>query len=326
MILLSALFLWISLTGQDIVDRHYKDLESTVTEIDWSGVPNAKIEKLLNKEGASLAIQKKPLESVESEKFSQNTPHGKIPRIAEDGTTPFQAFRRPFSPASNKIDYPKVSIVMVDYCQSKEIAQLALNKLSADVSLALNPYCGNIDEAAQKARSLGHELWLGIPMETEGYPIDDYGPLSLLINSSVDANKSRVQKAMAKTTGYVGLLTYFNPVFTRSERDFTPVLDMIDQTGLGLFETNPAPPDYIERFAFGTKTPYAYADVIIDSRLEEFEIQSRLIELERIASDKGQATGVIRAVPLSIEMINKWSKTLSDKQILLAPLSATAGY
>lgn len=328
--LIIVLFLgWIEFSGSSSLDKKYENLDSITVEIDWSEFPADKLRKLMDEEGVGLSVQKQPLPIAEIEniqKFTKNTPTGPIPKIAADGTTPFRAFSRPYIPSGAAIELPKVSIVVMDYCMSDNASKLILDRLPSPVSLVLNPYCDNPKGAVDKAVSLGHEVWLGLPMQTENYPLMDIGPLSLLINASEDTNLNTTKKVMATAYKYPGIVSLFKPVFIKSEKDFTPILEFIGKTGLGYFDTNIAPPKYIENFSNASDIPYTHADVHIDSSLTEYDIRLRLAELRRIAAQRGQAVGVIHATPLSIREVSAWTKTVSDQNLSLAPASALARF
>jgi hypothetical protein len=67
--------------------------------------------------------------------------------------------------------------------------------------------------------------------------------------------------------------------------------------------------------------PFAKADFTIDSVPTSAEIDRTLIKLETLAKERGLAVGVASALPISIERIAAWIKTLDSRGIMLVPLT-----
>ena len=326
LLVICLLFGWIEWRGNAYIQNHWQSFEPESIEIDWTGIPESDLARLLEKQGEDLSLQKKPLDGANTQSFTKNTPYGPVPKISEDGTTPFEAFRRPYSQPEISAGFSLVSVVVLDYCQSEKSADLVIKRLPSNTSLTLNPYCDNLESVVSRARKFGHEIWLGLPMETPGYPIDDLGPMALMVNDSVQSNRLKTQKIMARATEYVGLVSYIKPLFTKSERDFTPVMNLIQTSGLAFFETNTVPDDYLLKLSRATKLPFANADIHIDKKMTEFDIKAQLLKLERVASEQEYAIGFIQASPLAINMVAEWTRTLPEKKLSYVPLSALAGY
>jgi polysaccharide deacetylase 2 family uncharacterized protein YibQ len=67
--------------------------------------------------------------------------------------------------------------------------------------------------------------------------------------------------------------------------------------------------------------PFARADFTIDAVPTSTEIDRTLAKLESLARERGTAVGVASALPISIERIGVWIKTLESRGILLVPLT-----
>jgi polysaccharide deacetylase 2 family uncharacterized protein YibQ len=67
--------------------------------------------------------------------------------------------------------------------------------------------------------------------------------------------------------------------------------------------------------------PFAKADVTIDAVPTPGEIDRALAKLEDIARERGTAIGAASALPVSIERIGLWVKTLEAHGVMLAPLT-----
>ena len=63
------------------------------------------------------------------------------------------------------------------------------------------------------------------------------------------------------------------------------------------------------------------ADVTIDAVPTPTEIDHALAKLEGLAKERGVAVGTASALPVSIERLGAWIKTLESRGILLVPLT-----
>jgi len=67
--------------------------------------------------------------------------------------------------------------------------------------------------------------------------------------------------------------------------------------------------------------PFAKADLTIDAVPTAKEIDRSLATLEELAKQRGLAIGTASALPVSIERIGAWVKTLESRGIMLVPLT-----
>jgi hypothetical protein len=67
--------------------------------------------------------------------------------------------------------------------------------------------------------------------------------------------------------------------------------------------------------------PFAKADLGIDTVPTPAAIDHALADLENLAKERGTAVGVASALPVSIERIGVWIKTLESHGIMLVPLT-----
>jgi polysaccharide deacetylase 2 family uncharacterized protein YibQ len=67
--------------------------------------------------------------------------------------------------------------------------------------------------------------------------------------------------------------------------------------------------------------PFAKGDAVIDAVPTPAEIDRALADLENTAKERGVAIGTASALPVSIERIAVWIKTLESRGIMLVPLT-----
>lgn len=251
----------------------------------------------------------------------ETTEHWLLPVIrATDGLTPFEAYRRPFTPAHAAPSGGRgiVSIVVLDMGLSQNATTSAIKDLSPDISLALNPYADQPDFWQDQARAAGHELWLILPTPAPG---SDPGPQALSDSAGLETNGNRLLWALGRMTGYPGVIIKSSGALessTQGENLRAPLF----KRGLAIADLAPVPSQTIEVAAIAAKAKYANGARILDSDLRAQAIRESLESLESTAIEKGRAIGVLSPSPVAYQEISKWIETLPRKNIILAPLSA----
>ena len=250
----------------------------------------------------------------------EDTAEGRLPIIrATDKTTPFQAYRRPFTPPEGK---KLISIVVMDVGLSDTASKAVMAELSPEVTVAVSPYAPAPETWLKQSRDHGHETWLKLPVEPDFYPLDDTGPQTLLINAVERQNLNKLNWAMARGSGYAGFVTGHQPAFMKSANDVRPVMHEIYRRGLGFADGEIAPSALAETMAAGMSAAYAHNDVWIDIPATSEHIAASLRQLELLAGDNGRAVGFIHSTPQGLKMLQSWIDGLGPKGFALAPLSA----
>ena len=75
-----------------------------------------------------------------------------------------------FDPANVR---PRVGLLVAGIGMSEAESLAAIKNLPAAVTLAISPYAGDLSRLLDAARMTGHEYLLSVPMEPQGYPVND---------------------------------------------------------------------------------------------------------------------------------------------------------
>jgi len=253
--------------------------------------------------------------------LTEQSPHGLLPRISISGDTPAKLYARPLTPTQAAATGPKIAIMIGGMGLSAQATSVAINTLPESVTLAFAPYGRNITDWAHKARQNGHEVMLQLPMEPYDYPENDPGPHTLL--TSPAENMRRLQWLMARFPGYFGVTNYMGARFTSTPDAVRPVLSDINQRGLVYVEDGSSARSQAVHVARQIGIKSTGADLIIDAVPSADGIDAALKQLEAIARDRGVALGAGSGLPITVEAIIRWARTLEDKGIHLVPVSAT---
>jgi polysaccharide deacetylase 2 family uncharacterized protein YibQ len=121
--------------------------------------------------------------------------------------------------------------------------------------------------------------------------------------------------------GYVGIAAFMGDRFVASDSAMRPILHEIARRGLGYFDDGLSGRSVAGMIAKSQAMPYGKADLSIDSVPTAAEIDRALANLETIARTHGNAIGVATGLPISIERIAAWARTLDSRGIMLVPLT-----
>jgi polysaccharide deacetylase 2 family uncharacterized protein YibQ len=242
-----------------------------------------------------------------------------LPRIGADGRTPMKAYASAFDPASTQ---PRVGIVIAGIGLSEADTTATISELPPAVTLAVSPYAGGADRLLAAARAAGHEYLLSIPMEPQGYPINDPDDRHALMASlPPDENLTRLRWVLSRIGGYVGVTSALGPM--RGERlagdreQLESVLKELARRGLLFVDARPG------HAALPLAWNRSVDAVIDDDPLNEAALDARLDALSKLARDKGSALGLVSVPrPKTLERVAAWSNTLTAKGLILAPVSA----
>lgn len=246
---------------------------------------------------------------------------GALPRIAADGRLSRLVYARP-TPAPD--GRPRIGLVLSGLGGSDADSRAAIG-LPGAVTLAVSPYGRDSTALLAAARLAGHELLASIPMESDGFPLSDAGPSSLLTGATPVENQAHLDAVLGRIQGYVGATNASDGLrgerFTAQISSYHTMLDEIAGRGLLYLDARPAaggqaavPPS-----GLATRT----VDLVLDESTARAEVEAKLAALERIARERGSAIGLVgRLRPMILERIGAWARDIETRGVVLAPVSA----
>lgn len=254
-------------------------------------------------------------------KLLEQSRYGMIPVMA-GGLKPFNAYAMTTDADRAKAErMPTVTIVVGGLGIGAARTNEAVMKLPAAVALGFTPYGSDPGKLATEARAKRHEVILQIPMEPFDYPDNDPGPQTLLTSSAPEQNLDRLNWHLSRIQGYVGLSNFMGARFVATEPAMQAVIRDAAKRGLGYLDDGTAPRSVAGTLAKSLAIPYARADLTIDQVPAGADVDKALARLESIAKERGSAIGMASALPVTIERIVNWSKSLESRGILLVPLT-----
>ena len=245
--------------------------------------------------------------------------YGMIPAVA-DGLKPFTVYAADADRAK-AAKMPVIAIVVGGLGVGAAKTADAIMKLPPAVTLAFTPYGADPAKLAERARAQRHEILLQVPMEPFDYPDNDPGPQTLLTTLTPEQNLDRLHWHLSRFQGYAGIANFMGARFTATDTVMQPVIREAAKRGLGYLDDGSSPRSTAPALTTAQAMPFAKADFTIDAVPTSAEIDRTLLKLETLAKERGLAVGVASALPVSIERLAAWIKTLESRGIMLVPLT-----
>ncbi len=270
--------------------------------------------------GADADVRSAIMPGIDA-RLLEKSRYGMIP-VAADGLTPFTAYAAA-TPAdrAKAATLPTVTVVIGGLGIGAAKTTESVLKLPGAVTLAFTPYGRDPARLVERARAQGHEILLQVPMEPFDYPDNDPGPQTLLTTQSPEQNLDRLSWHLSRFQGYVGLTGFMGGRFTVSDAAMQPVIGEAAKRGLGYLDDGASPRSVAATLAQRQTMPFAKADLTIDAVPTAAEIDKALAQLEALAKARGRAIGMASSLPVSIERIGAWARTLESRGVLLVPLT-----
>jgi polysaccharide deacetylase 2 family uncharacterized protein YibQ len=253
------------------------------------------------------------------QRLLEQSRYGMIP-VVSGGLKPFTAYAAEADRAK-AAKMPVVAIVVGGLGVGAAKTTDAIMKLPAAVTLAFTPYGSDPAKLAERARAQRHEILLQIPMEPFDYPDNDPGPQALLTTLAPEQNLDRFYWHLSRFQGYAGIANFMGGRFVVTDAAMQPIVREAAKRGLGYLDDGSAPRSVAASLAAGQAMPFGKADLSIDAVPTAVEIDQALAKLENLAKERGTAVGIASALPVSIERIGVWIKTLDSHGIMLVPLT-----
>jgi polysaccharide deacetylase 2 family uncharacterized protein YibQ len=253
------------------------------------------------------------------QRLLEKSRYGMVPIAAED-LKPFNVYAAEADRAK-AATMPAVAIVIGGLGVGAAKTTDAIMKLPPAVTLAFTPYGSDPGKLAERARAQRHEIFLQVPMEPYDFPDNDPGPQTLLTSLGTEQNLDRLYWHLSRLQGYAGIANFMGARFVATDAAMQPIVREAARRGLGLFDDGSSPRSVTRQLAAGQAMPFGKGDVSIDAVPTATEIDRALTKLESIARERGVAIGTASALPVSIDRIGAWIKTLDSRGVMLVPLT-----
>lgn len=247
--------------------------------------------------------------------------HGLLPKIGPEGKTPFEAYARP-APTQKSGD-PKIALIVTGLGMSRAATEAAIAGMPADVAMSMNVYARGLDFWMRTARGAGHEVLLEMPGESSDFPFSDPGPNALKALVPPDENVKQLEWMLSQTTGYFGVLSVFGSKFLTVEEQIKTIVEALKKRGL-MYVDGGVEDSLGSRVAYQVGAKWANVELTLDTEPGRAALDLQLKAFEDLAKKRAVAVARVSANPMVLEKLSAWLKTLSEKGLVLVPVSSLA--
>ncbi len=209
------------------------------------------------------------------------------------------------------------------------LAGVGLNQAESEAAIRALPrryHAGDVALCAESAKLLDaaraaeHEFLLSIPMEPQGFPLNDPGRQALMTSLSPEQNHARLEWVLSRIAGYVGAVGAEGSLrgerFASLPEEINPVLAELAHRGLLYVDPRPG----------AAPLPLVWSrtvDLVIDEPGAAADIDDKLAQLAKLARAKGSALGFAGTLrPVTTQRLAAWANGLAADGLALAPVSA----
>ncbi len=244
---------------------------------------------------------------------------GPLPKVAEDGQTPFEAYARPQTQGDTAM--PKLAIIVTSMGTSRAATDAALLAMPSDVTFALDVYARGLDFWVRKMREFGHEVLLEVPSESDDFPFQDLGPNALQSLVPLQDNAQKLGFILSRTTGYFGVIAIGGSKFLSNEEQVQGLMAHLKHRGL-MYVDGGAEGSMGSRVAYKEGLPWAAVELDLDQYEGRAALQRQLAEAESLVKRRAMTVVRVSSTPLTMTQISAWIHGLEAKGIQLVPVSA----
>jgi polysaccharide deacetylase 2 family uncharacterized protein YibQ len=264
------------------------------------------------------------LRPAPDERLVERSAHGLLPKIGADGSRPAKVYARPSDAllAGGARPSARVALVVGGLGIGQTATADAVSRLPAAVTLAFAPYGSDLERHVAAARDDGHEVMLQVPMEPFDYPDNDPGPHTLTAHAKAQDNVGRLHWVMSRFTGYVGIVNFMGGKLTADEAALAPILREIGGRGLVFLDDGSSTRSVVGKIGASVQAPTARADLVLDGTPRPDAVDRQLERLEQMARQRGFAIGSASALPVTVDRIAQWARTLEQRGVLLVPVTS----
>ncbi len=230
------------------------------------------------------------------------------------------AWRRLASRVALQAGVPMIGIVIDDLGLDHPRTARAM-RLPAPVTLAFLSYGNRLAEETAAARAVGQELLVHVPMEPQG-PAMDPGPNVLRAGDDAAQIRARLDWALGRFTGFVGINNHMGSKFTADAAAMDIVAQELKARGLLFLDSRTSAATRAFERARAAGVPAASRGIFLDRELNPDAVRQRLADLEAQARKHGRAIAIGHPHDVTLDALEAWLPTLGAKGLQLAPVSA----
>lgn len=228
---------------------------------------------------------------------------------------PPTATPRPQPPAGAR---GKLAILLDDAGQSTDLLAAAA-ALPAPVGVAVLPFLPHSSDVAAQMFRAGHEVWLHLPMEPEGYPKSNPGPGAVMLSMSEDDIRLTVRAALNNVPHVVGVNNHMGSAASADLRTTTWIMQELKARGLAFIDSRTTTRTVAEDAARAQGVRAGRRKVFLDNQRSAAAVRAQLEEAVYDCRMDGEAIAIGHLAPVTVRVLAKELPKLAARGADLVP-------
>jgi polysaccharide deacetylase 2 family uncharacterized protein YibQ len=196
----------------------------------------------------------------------------------------------------------RLAILLDDAGQSIDLLETAA-ALPEAVGVAVLPFLPHTADIANAMHESGHEVWLHMPMEPEGYPKSNPGPGALLVTMSDAEIRRAVHDALNNVPHVVGINNHMGSKATADLRTMTWVMQELKARGMAFIDSRTSRKTVAEQAALAQGVPAGRRHVFLDNERAPDAILRQLDEAVTRCRIEGQAIAIGHLDRITVDVL-----------------------
>ncbi|GAB5468984.1 MAG: hypothetical protein Kilf2KO_20140 [Rhodospirillales bacterium] len=244
------------------------------------------------------------------------------PPAAKPKATGLPAWKRFSASHAAKPGQPKIAIVLDDLGPNKARSRRAA-ALPGPLTLAYLPYAEELPALTAAARGRGHELLIHMPMEPQNLAGNNPGRNALLTSLKPPELERRLQWALGRFPGYVGINNHMGSAFTADLTGMTQVMEQLSERGLLFLDSVTSAASKGTKAAKAVGVPTIGRDIFLDHGGDDSGlVLKQLAKLEALAKRQGYAIAIGHPHDGTLTALQLWIPDALARGFVLVPISA----
>ncbi len=196
----------------------------------------------------------------------------------------------------------RLAILLDDAGQNSSLlAQATL--LPPEIGVAVLPFLPQSGNIAVEMHRTGHEVWLHLPMEPEGYPGSDPGPGAIFVDMTDDTIRTTVNSAVNNIPFAVGVNNHMGSRATADLRTMTWVMQELAGRGMAFIDSRTTRHTVAEEAARSQGVKANRRHVFLDNERNAGSVRRQLDEAVYRSRVEGEIIAIGHLAPVTVEVL-----------------------
>ncbi len=237
-------------------------------------------------------------------------------RMVELAPTPSPApTQRPTAtprPAVDPSARGRLAILLDDAGQNTDLLARA-TQLPPEIGVAVLPFLPQSSHVAVQMHRTGHEVWLHLPMEPEGYPGNDPGPGAIFVDMSDGTIRTTVHSALNNVPHAVGVNNHMGSRATADLRTMTWVMQELAGRGMAFIDSRTTRHTVAEDAARSQGVKANRRHVFLDNDRDATSVRRQLEEAVYRSRVEGEIIAIGHLASVTVDVLSAELPKLSAR-------------